>query len=682
MRRDRKACKTVMAPSLSSSISSLKGIGAKRQEALRKNGIETLGDLLFRFPNSYRSGKVYPLSSERVGVFSYFHLTVDTSPVILNLKGRGKTLRYVASDESGNAVQVLHFHQPYLKNQIFMGQSLYFGGVLQEKNGVFYLFSPLRESVKPKEDVLFPIYPALGGLSSKQVASLLDQILVDLLSEIPETLPATIIEKFNLIPRTRAVYLMHRPANERSLSSAKYRFAFEELFQFSVQSTLFSIEIEKKRVDSLTCLDLSDFFAALPFSLTNAQRKAIDEICGDLCGCGKIAPMDRLLQGDVGSGKTLVAAAVAYLVAKNGKSTLFMAPTEILAKQHAVGLSKLFSPFGIPVFLLTGSTPKKEREEIFRQTTGEKPYLLIGTHALIEEGTRCGGVLLAITDEQHRFGVRHRNRLGEKGGAIHSLVMSATPIPRSLAMFLHAKSRISIIDELPPGRQKVDTLYVGEDKLPRIYSFLKEQIQGGKQAYVVCPLIQDEEELSPLTSIMDQMKEIQKELPDIPCALLHGKMKPSEKNSVMERFATGQLKLLVSTTVIEVGVDVPNATVMCIRCAERFGLSQLHQLRGRVGRGKEKSYCILISSHSGKSARQRLKKLCDCHDGFELAQFDLKTRGPGEFFGTRQSGFGADPISESFSMEMIRDAGEAARLFLESAAEEELLPYTGTVRLN
>lgn len=671
-----------MVLSLFTPVSDLKGVGAKREEALAKSGIATVGDLLLRFPSSYRSGKVYPISSERVGIFSYFHLTVDSSPVVLNLKGRGKTLRYVASDENGASVQVLHFHQPYLKNQIFSGQALYFGGVLQEKNGVFYLFSPTREQKKPSEDALFPIYPASGGLSSKQFSALIDQVLLSVISQIPETLHANVLEHFGLIPRARAIYLMHRPVDSQSLDDAKRRFAFEELFRFSVQSTLFSMESGKKRVAALPNSDLSEFFAALPFSLTTAQKRSIDEICSDLCGSGEIPPMDRLLQGDVGSGKTLVAAAAAYLVAKNGKSTLFMAPTEILAKQHAEKLSELFSGFGIPVFLLTGSTPKKAREEIFLQTTGEKPYLLIGTHALIEEKNRCGGVLLAITDEQHRFGVRHRNRLGEKGGAVHSLVMSATPIPRSLAMFLHAKSRISVIDELPPGRQSVDTLYVGEDKLPRIYSFLKEQIENGRQAYIVCPLIEDEEELSPLTSAADQIKEVQKNLPGISSALLHGKMKPAEKNEVMEQFSSGKIRLLVSTTVIEVGVDVPNATVMCIRCAERFGLSQLHQLRGRVGRGDAKSYCILISSHSGKSARQRLKKLCDCHDGFELAQFDLKTRGPGEFFGTRQSGFGSDPISDAFSMEMIRDAGEAARMFLEVATEEELLPYAGAVRLN
>ncbi|MBR5295870.1 MAG: ATP-dependent DNA helicase RecG, partial [Clostridia bacterium] len=318
----------------------------------------------------------------------------------------------------------------------------------------------------------------------------------------------------------------------------------------------------------------------------------------------------------------------------------------------------------------------------FSHTKKERPYVLIGTHALIEDSTLCEGVSLTITDEQHRFGVRHRNVLGQKGGAVHSLVMSATPIPRSLAMFLHAKSRISVIDELPPGRQSVDTFYVGEDKLQRVYSFLREKIKNGNQAYIVCPLIDDEEDTNPLQSASEELEEIRKNLPEISSALLHGKQKPEEKNLIMAEFKSGKIQILVSTTVIEVGVDVPNATVMVIRSAERFGLSQLHQLRGRVGRGSEKSHCILISSHSGKAARERLKKLCDCHDGFELAKFDLKTRGPGEFFGTRQSGFGGELFTDAFSMDMIQNAGEAARIFLETATEKDLIPFIHKTRLN
>lgn len=667
---------------LTSTVDSLKGVGTKRAEILRKSGIETLEDLIFRFPVSYRSGEVFPLSDERVGSFSFFHLSVESAPFVVNLKGRGKTLRYLAKDENGTRVHVLYFNQPYLKNQIFSGQEEYYGGVLQEKGGVYYLFAPLREKNAPDPEALTPVYSQIKGLSTKQREGLISQFLLEVLPQIEETLPQTILEKFDLLSRRRALYFLHCPTDMESVLKAKKRFAFEELFRFSMQASLFAAQNKKVSVLPFKNDDLSPFLSSLPFSLTGAQNKVIEEIKADLCGTDPIFPMDRLIQGDVGSGKTVVAAAAAYLAAQNGKSTLVMAPTEILARQHFHSFSSLFEKFHIPVFLLTGSTKKKERDEIFSYTEKDGPYILIGTHALIEDSTRCGGISLAITDEQHRFGVRHRTLLGEKGGAVHSLVMSATPIPRSLAMFLHAKSRISVIDELPPRRQSIDTFYVGEDKLPRIYTFLRERIREGNQAYVVCPLIEDEENTSPLQSASEELDEIRKNLPEFSSELLHGKQKPDEKNRIMASFKEGKTKILVSTTVIEVGVDVPAATVMVIRSAERFGLSQLHQLRGRVGRGKDKSYCILISSHSGKAARERLKKLCDCHDGFELAQFDLKTRGPGEFFGTRQSGFGFESFTDAFSMEMIRDAGEAARIFLETATEKDLSPFVQKIRMN
>ncbi len=666
---------------LSTPLSELKGVGQKRLEALGGAGLKTVQDLLFRFPSSYRSGKIYPLSPERVGHFSYFALSVESTPSVVRMKGKGATLRYIAKDESGRSVSVLHVHQPYLKNKIQKGAFYYFGGILQERNGSFYLFSPLLEKEKPREDLLSPVYPSVAGLSSKVIASLIDQFLTEVLSEVEETIPLPILETLGFMPRARAVYLLHRPPNEAFLENAKERFAFEGLFRFSVQATLFSREQNTLEVPAFEKRDLTEFFAALPFSLTDAQTRVIGEIADDLCGTGLVSPMDRLLQGDVGSGKTVVAAAAAYLAAQNGKSTLVMAPTEILATQHFHSFTKLFAPLSVPVYLITGSTGKKERDIIFEKTTGDTPYILIGTHALIEESTRCGGVALAITDEQHRFGVRHRNRLSQKGEGVHSLVMSATPIPRSLAMFLHAKSRISVIDQLPPGRKEITTLYVGEDKLPRVYTFLKEKIALGQQAYVVCPLIEDEEGESPLISAADELEEIKKFLPEVPCSLLHGKMKPAEKERVMEEFKSGKTSLLVSTTVIEVGVDVPSATVMVIRCAERFGLSQLHQLRGRVGRGTNESFCILVSSHSSLSARKRLNKLCTCHDGFELARFDLKTRGPGEFFGTRQSGFDA-PLPHNYTMELIGKASEAAALFLDSATDEELTPFIQTLRMN
>ncbi len=667
---------------LKTPVSFLKGVGKKRYDALKKSGIETLSDLAFLFPSSYRSGKVFQVAPERVGLFSYFHLTVDTAPFIANIKGRGPVLRYVASDEEGNRVQVLHFHQPYLKNKILKGESLYFGGILQERKGVYYLFSPSMDKKMPDQTALLPIYPKTAGLSSGQIKELISQFLISLLPQIKETLPEKVLRFMDLCPLSRAIYYLHNPIDEEKVEEAKKRLAFEELFRFSVKSTLFSRENEKITVSPYENSDLTPFLSQLPFSMTGAQKRVVEEIRSDLCGDVPVNPMDRLLQGDVGSGKTAVAAAAAYLAAINSKSTLVMAPTEILAAQHYRAFSAFLSPFPYKVYLITGSTGKKERERIYGEIEGGAPYILIGTHALIEEKTRISGVGLAITDEQHRFGVRHRTRLSAKGGAVHSLVMSATPIPRSLAMFLHARSRISVIDELPPGRKEISTFYIGEDKIERLMRFLDEKIKEGGQAYIVCPLIEDSEDVNPLISATEELEEIRKALPHIESALLHGKMKPEEKRLVMEDFKQGKTKILVSTTVIEVGVDVPKATVMVVRCAERFGLSQLHQLRGRVGRGSDQSYCILVSSHSGKSARERLKKMCDCHDGFELARFDLETRGPGEFFGTRQSGFGSSSLIGSFSMEMIQKAGEAARMFLEEASPEEIAVYQENFRLN
>ncbi len=667
---------------LSSSVSLLSGVGEARKSALEKNGIHTVEDLIGVFPRNYQSGKIYPVSDERCNLFSGFHLTVDSTPAVLTLAKRRVCLRFTAYDENGTKVQILYFNQPYLRNQIFKGEEYYFFGSLQEKNGIYYLFSPTREKTAPDPDKLRPVYPAMGKISSKQLEKLIEQCLVPVLSQIQETLPEKVVERFGLLSRAKAIFLFHCPTDESSLAEAKYRFAFENLFRFSMKATIFSERNSKKRVEPFHSVEWKEFLSSLPFSLTKGQEKALCDIEKDMVADTPIPPMNRLIQGDVGSGKTAISWAAAYLAAKNGKSTLVMAPTEILAQQHYSSFSNVFRKFNIPVFLLTGSTTKKEREAIFCETVKDTPYILIGTHALTEETAMCRNVALTVTDEQHRFGVHHRNILSEKGGAYHSLVMSATPIPRSLAMFLYAAGHISVIDTLPPGRIPVETLYVGEDKMPRVYSFLREKVSLGQQCYIVCPLIEDEEEKSDLRSAEEEFEEIKKALPDVPSLLLHGRMKNDEKNRVMASFKQGDAKILVSTTVIEVGVDVPQATVMVIRSAERFGLSQLHQLRGRVGRGKEKSYCVLVSSHSGKTARGRLKKLCDCHDGFELAKFDLKTRGPGEFFGTRQSGFNAIDLTDSFSMEMIEKATLAAKDFLASASNDEIALYGEETKLN
>ncbi len=667
---------------LTTPVEALKGVGEVKKQKLHRAGIFTVGDLILHFPRCYRSGTLSPLSSDKLGQYGVFRLTCCAAPYVFTMAGGRRVLRFPAEDEAGTKVNILYINQPYLKNKITKGDVCYYCGELQEKNGQFFLFSPERRDEAPNPDLPEPVYPTLGGISSAQIAKLIASCLVPLLPCIRETLPQWILEKHKLLGRARAIFTLHAPDCNESLARAKDRFAFEGLFDFSVKATLFSRRQELVQTPALKDVSLDPFLSKLPFSLTEAQRRVLNEIRADLVGEGLIPAMNRLIQGDVGSGKTVVAAAAAYLVAKNHKSTLLMAPTEILARQHYASFQKLFSQSEIPVLLLTGSSTKKERQAIFEKTLSGKPYILIGTHALTEEGALCSGVGLSITDEQHRFGVRHRSILNEKGGAVHSLVMSATPIPRSLAMFMYAKGKISVIDKLPPGRQVIDTFYVGEDKMQRVYAFLREKAAAGQQAYVVCPLIEDEEEKSPLQSASEEYESLKKNLSELPCALLHGKMKNEEKNAVMASFASGETKILVSTTVIEVGVDVPNATVMVIRNAERFGLSQLHQLRGRVGRGKEKSHCILISSHSGKSARERLRKLCDCHDGFELAKYDLKTRGPGEFFGTRQSGFWGPDLTDEISMPLIESVTQTAEEFLDTAKAEEILPYENRIHLH
>ncbi len=660
----------------------LKGVGDARRDTLKKAGIATLSDLIFTLPRSWRSGTVFPLDPERVGIEACYELTVAAEPTVSFYPGGRRAFKFTAQDDAGTRVTVLYFHQPYLKGQIRKGDVFFFFGALREKKGKLYLFSPERQTERPDPDALLPVYAPLPGLSGKALSKWIDAALLPCLPQIADPLPERVRAAEDLPNLAHALYSMHRPESLAALEKARERLAFDRLFRFSVQAALFNRQTVDIKVPGMTAPKLASFTSRLPYRLTGAQEKVIGEIWDDMCGKEEVPPMNRLLQGDVGSGKTVVAAAAAFLCGVNGKSTLIMAPTEILARQHYAGLSRLFEGTGLPLYLLTGSTTKKEREALYEKTTRKEPYILVGTHALFEDSALCENVALTVIDEQHRFGVRQRDRLNEKGGAFHSLVMSATPIPRTLAMFLYAGSRISVLDEMPPGRIPIQTFYVGEDKKERIYNFLREKVEAGEQAYVVCPLIEDEEDTSPLQSAKEEWEAVQKHLPHVSSALLHGKMKPAEKDEIMARFKAGETKILVSTTVIEVGVDVPNATTMVIVNAERFGLSQLHQLRGRVGRGKIASTCILVSSASSKTVRERLQKLCSCQDGFELANFDLEHRGPGAFFGTRQTGFDGLWDPEILTMPLFQRAGRAARAFVESASPEELAPYEKSYHLN
>ncbi len=650
-----------MGVTLQTPVGSLSGVGPARKAALEARGIRTAEDLLLFFPRDHRSSRTYPLSAETCGVYAGYELTVDTAPTLALLPGRRRLLKFRASDEANTSVTIYYFNQPYLRNQIFKGDRFVFFGELHEKAGAFSLFSPERLNKAPPPDEWRPVYPALPSFSQKTIEKLIRAVLPEA-KDLADPLPEMVLSRFSLPSRAETVRSLHAPKNGDELSRARRRLTFERYFSFGLELNRFRTHEKALAADALRQVDLTPFFARFPYSFTGAQRRAVASIEKDLTGTGRIPLMNRLLQGDVGSGKTAVAAAAAYLACENGGGVLFMAPTEILARQHFENLLRIFDPLGIPVLLLTGSVTKKERESVYAVTDRGGPYLLVGTHALIEETARCRGVILAVTDEQHRFGVRQRAALREKGAFCHSLAMSATPIPRSLALFLYAPEEISVLDEMPPGRQKVDTYYVGEDKKQRLFSFLRERLAEGERAFVVCPLIEPNDALAGLTSAEDAYREFSRELAGFGVGFLHGKMKNAEKIAVMRSFQTGETQLLVSTTVVEVGVDVPEATVMIVLNADRFGLSQLHQLRGRVGRGPKKSVCILVSVSSARSARERLKFLCEENDGFAIAQYDLKTRGPGEFFGERQTGFSAlDP--EELSLDFARDAIQAAKEF-------------------
>jgi ATP-dependent DNA helicase RecG len=445
---------------------------------------------------------------------------------------------------------------------------------------------------------------------------------------------------------------------------AKKRLIFEEFFVFSAGLSLMRAARAEKKAQPYTNLDLKPFFAALPFTLTGAQSRAVAEILEDLSSG---APMNRLVQGDVGSGKTMVAAAAAYCAANNGHQSALMAPTEILAEQHYESLRKLFAPLGIRVGLLTGSMTTKEKRLTREAIASGEIQLAVGTHALLSDATQFNDLGLVITDEQHRFGVTQRSKLSAKGSDPHLLVMSATPIPRTLALLMYGDLDVSIINELPPGREAVDTFLVGESYRPRINAFIRKQVAEGHQCFVVCPAVEESEELGIKSATVWAETLQQTVFPDLRIALLHGQMKGAEKEAAMASFARGEADVMVATTVIEVGVDVPNATLMVIEDADRFGLSQLHQLRGRVGRGKAKSYCILTSHNKNQETLLRLKALCKTTDGFKIAEEDLKMRGPGDFFGSRQSGLPTFRVANlSYDLQTLKDAQAASAQWIDT----------------
>jgi len=642
----------------------VKGVGPKRASLLEELGIETLEDLLYFIPKRYEDrSNLEPINSlESNSYHTILCQVVDIHEE--RIRNNLTLLKAKVRDNTGEAIAVW-FNQRYLKNILKRGTRVYLYGNIIRKFGRVEIQNPDYEIVNGDETIhtgrIVPVYSLTEGLSQKIVRNIIWNTLDKYLEEVKEFLPREVLEKYGFPEIREAIYNVHFPKDENILKKSRERLAFEEFF-------LLQLAILRRRVDTLkeeapvirVSLEIEErFFTSLPFKLTNAQKRVIQDIKRDI-STGN--PMQRLLQGDVGSGKTIVAAYFLYVISSNGYQSAIMAPTEILAQQHYDRIAPLLERLDLKVELLIGSTKEKEKERIKTLLANGDIDVIIGTHALIQADIEFKNLAGVVIDEQHRFGVMQRLALKNKGNSLHFLVMSATPIPRTLALTLYGDLDVSVIDELPSGRIPVTTYWASSEQRSQVYNFVRKIIQNGQQVYIVCPLIEESEKMEAESAIALAKRMQEEVFPEFKVGLLHGKMGVSEKEEVMNRFRNKEIDILVSTTVIEVGIDVPNATVMVIENAERFGLSQLHQLRGRVGRGQLKSYCILVSDLNSEDTKERIKIMTKTQNGFEIAEADLKLRGPGELDGTRQHG-----IPEFKVGNLLRDT----RL-LELAREEAL----------
>lgn len=656
---------------LSDPVTVLKGVGPSKAKLLANLNIFTLEDLICHFPRGYEDRtRLVTIASLEVDKPACFRATVMNTPRTSHIR-KGLDLTKVQVADHTARLTLTFFNQKFTAEQLRYGQEYIFYGAVSGDFIGYNMTSPVFESPDAPPVTtrrILPIYPLTAGLSNAVLLKTIRQALA-VCDPPAEIIPEAVRKEYGLLGADRAYYAIHEPNSAQEAELAKKRLIFEEFFVFSAGLALIRATREEKHLPPYENRDLSPFYKHLPFRLTGAQRRAAEEIAADLAA-GR--PMNRLVQGDVGSGKTMVAAAAAYLTAVNGHQTALMAPTEILAEQHYASLSKLFAPMGIRTALLTGSMTQKEKRTVREALEAGNVELAIGTHALLSDTTVFRDLGLVITDEQHRFGVAQRSALSAKGRDPHLLVMSATPIPRTLALLMYGDLEVSILDELPPGREGVDTFLVGESMRPRINAFIRKQVTEGHQCYVVCPAVEENQELD-LKSASAWAETLQQTVfPDLRIALLHGQMKGAEKEAVMAAFSRGEADVLVATTVIEVGVDVPNATLMVIEDADRFGLSQLHQLRGRVGRGQAKSYCILTTHNRSEQTLARLKALCKTCDGFRIAEEDLALRGPGDFFGSRQSGLPAFRVANlSCDLDILKQAQQASARWIDTCGTAE-----------
>ena len=624
---------TTLAPD--TPVRYLKGVGPKTAERFEKLGILTLSDLLCHYPRRYLDfSKPYSIAEAPSDTECVVKAEVFAKPGGRILPG-GRRMERITAGDDVSSLEVTWFNNPYAVQKLELGQEYYFQGIVTGGMLRRQMVNPqVRTDAQVASSPFEAVYPQTEGLTSSAIAKCVRQLLphVELL---PDPLPPGMLKKYRLLPKADAVRAIHCPASEEEAFAARRRLIYEELLVLQLGIGRMKNHGAASTGAPMQKADASPFWDALPFSPTGAQRRAVEEILTDMAG---ETSMNRLLQGDVGSGKTLVAAAAIWACIRAGYQAALLAPTEILASQHAENLNRLLAPFGMRVALLTGGMKAAPRRTTLAAIRDDEADLIVGTHAILSEGVDFARLGLAVVDEQHRFGVRQRGLLAEKAANPHLLVMSATPIPRTLGLLMYGDLDISILDELPPGRKPVKTRCITGKKRADLYGFLDREIGAGRQVYIVCPAIEDAGG-SGLNAVKSYYEDIAKALlPDRRVGLMHGRLKPKEKAEVMEDFKAGRLDALVSTTVIEVGVDVPNATVMVIENAERYGLSALHQLRGRVGRGAAESWCFLVSDNASESVQKRLRFLCSTSDGFAVAQYDLETRGPGDFFGSRQHG--------------------------------------------
>ncbi len=654
---------------VSANVSTLKGVGPKLLEKLNKCGIFTILDLLLYFPRDYE----FLRSNIPFNEIEESEKQVLTCKC-LGVKGdvrtkTGKTITTIKFDYMGNTIEGKWFNQRFIKNTFKFGESYDLLGKYKKVGKILEVINPIINVKVAKDNEIIPKYSLKEDLSDKILIKLISACLSDI--KINDNLPKYLIEKYSMSDLDFSIRNIHFPTGKAELDKAVTRLKFQELFTYSMKLLMLKRKLKNEvGIQYKLVPELTDLKAALPYSLTEAQTRVVREILRDQKSSW---PMNRLVQGDVGSGKTVVALIAMFNVIKNGYQATLMVPTEILANQHYMETKKLLEPFGVHIELLTGSTSVKEKRRIKELITTEEPLIVIGTHALIQDDVDFKNLGLVITDEQHRFGVEQRSRLINKGRRPDVLVMTATPIPRTLALYVYSDLDISAIDQLPPGRKPVDTKFFNDDKRMKAYDLAMTEIKKGRQVYIVCPLIEDDDKMK-----LNSVEKIYDELSSgvfqgINIEILHGKMKPKEKDEIINRFKADETKVLISTTVIEVGVNVPNASVMIIENAERFGLAQLHQLRGRVGRGQYESYCVLTGKVKSDTSKKRMEIMTTSTDGFYISEQDMKLRGSGEMFGMRQSGDEGLVLSDIYEdIDILRCAREEGKIILNATDEERM----------